>query len=489
MTPRFPRRRLAAALAAAGLALAACTTNPATGEQDFTPFMSPAQELAIGRQEHPKVLADFGGAYDERPALARYVGELGRRLQAVSEVPEPPFTFTVLNSDDVNAFALPGYVYVTRGLLALANSEAELAGVIAHEIGHITARHTAQRYNQSIFAQIAAAALGTAAGSDAIGQLAQVGAALYVQGYSREQEHQADELGVRYLSRAGYDPMAMASFLEQLEAESALAAKIAGREGVEPTAGLFSSHPRTVDRVARTAAEARGKEGAGSFRGHDVYLFHLDGMLYGDDPAQGIRRGRSFAHPTLGFRFEVPPGFRMINSPEAVVAAHPSGAAVRFDAGRLAPGLDMARYLVDDWMRGVPLGDVERITVNGMAAATGTARARTSEGPRDVRAVAVRFDRDTAYRFLILTPPRATAALSEGLRRMTYSFRRLGADERAALKPLRVRIHEVAPGDTVESLAAALPFDDLEVERFRVLNGLGPGESPAPGSLIKLISE
>ncbi len=482
-----------AALAALVAATAACTTNPATGRSDFTPFMTPAQEAAVGRKEHPKLLAEYGGAYVERAALGSYVEEIGRRLQGVSEVRQPPFTFTIVNSDEVNAFALPGgYVYVTRGLMALANSEAELAGVVAHEIGHVTARHTAQRYNRALFAQLGAqlgaAALGGGKDGGIAGDLAQLGAALYVQGFSRDQEREADQLGIRYLRRAGYDPWAMVSFLNVMQAESALAATIAGRERGAAGAGLFASHPRTADRVAGAARAARGGQ-TGLRLGGDEYLLRLDGTLFGDDPEQGLRLGRVFAHPVLRFRFEAPPGFRMRNTSAAVVARHPNGATVGFDGDELERDTTMERYLAREWPKGVALGRIERITVNGMDAATGAARVSTRQGARDVRAVAIRFDDTRVYRFLMLTPPRLTGTLSEGLRRMTYSVRRLGEREAAALKPLRLRIHEVAPGDTVESLAATLPFDDFQIERFRALNGLAPGDHLAPGRLVKLIAE
>ena len=488
---RSLRRRLAAAVALGAVAAlaAGCTANLATGGRDFSPFMTEAQEAALGREEHPRIVAALGGDYDEQPALNRYVDRLGRRLQRVSETPEPPFTFTILNSGDVNAYALPGgYVYVTRGLMALANSEAELAGVVAHEIGHVTARHAAQRYSQTVLAEFGVALLGAAAGSTLIGDLARVAAAAYVQGYSREQELEADRLGVRYLGRAGYDPRAMAGFLSSMEAESALAATIAGREGSEPDASLFSSHPRTIDRVARTAEAARGGQ-TGLRVGRDEYLLRLDGTLFGDDPEQGLRRGRVFAHPVLGYRFKVPPGFRIRNIPNAVLASHRNGAIVRFDGEKLERGMTMARYFAREWPKGLELGQIEHFTVNGMDAATGTTPTRTREGPRDVRAVAIRFGRGQVYRFLILTPPRLTGALEAEFRRMTHSFRPLTGRETAYLGPSRLRVREVRPGETVESLAATLPFDDFRAERFRLLNGLGPGERLRPGRLVKLIGE
>jgi predicted Zn-dependent protease len=469
--------------------LGGCTTNPATGASEFTPLMSPSKEREVGAEQHPKLLVEFGGVYDEKPELNAYITAIGERLHRVSEMPKTKFTFTIVNSDTVNAFALPGgYVYVTRGLMALANSEAEVAGVMAHEVGHVTARHTAKRYNRAVLTTLGAAVLGAAVGAEA-GQIAQLGAAAYVQGYSRDQEFESDQLGVRYLARAGYDPRGMSDFLATLQANSKLAAKIAGRDGKEPQSSLFSSHPRTPERVKRAAEAARGSSATQFEIGRDAYLFRIDGMIYGDDPAHGIRRRQEFIHPELGFRFEVPPGFRMHNSAKALIAVHKNGAMIRFDAAKVKPAMSMRRYVSDKWLKDVTIDRIEEIDINGMAAATARARIKTRDGKRDIRAIAIRFAGKTVYRFLIVTPTKVTAKLAEGMQRMTFSFRRISEAEAAAVTPLRIRIHEVAPGETVATLAARLPFDDFQVKRFRVLNGLGKDDELEPGQLIKLIVE
>ena len=276
---------------AAPLLLGGCDVNPATGDQQFTAFMPPEEERRIGAQEHPRLVSAFGGLYDD-PALQRYVASLGRRLQQSSEQPEPPFTFVILDSPGANAFALPGgYIHVTRGLMALANDEAELAGVIAHEIGHVTARHGSERYSHGVVAGLGAALLGAVIDSETVTDFAQLAAGAYVQGYSRSQELEADMLGVRYLSRSGFDATAMSSFLETMGADSALAREMAGARGEGATGGLFASHPRTADRV-RKAAEA-AKALFGGNRGRDTYLRRIDGMIYGDSPEDGFVRGRA----------------------------------------------------------------------------------------------------------------------------------------------------------------------------------------------------
>ena len=481
---------LLAAILASGAALSGCTTNPATGDQSFTAFMSPAEERRVGAEQHPKLVKAFGGEYRDA-GLKRYLDGLGALLQSTSEMPKPPFTFTLLDSPVVNAFALPGgYVYISRGLMALANDEAELAGVVAHEIGHVTARHSAERVSRGMLANLGATILGVVVGEPLLNNAAQLAAGAYIQSYSRDQEFEADQLGVRYLTRSGFDPMAMSSFLGTLGAEHQLALKVAGKEGRDPAAGLFSSHPRTADRVVQAAESARTAAGGGLARDADIYLNQIDGMIYGDSPRQGYVRGRDFAHGELRFGFRAPPGFRLHNSEEAVFGIHKGGAMLRFDGRPLDnPAMTTKDYLTRIWGKGLRFDGVETIEINGMEAETGAGRISGKDGRRDARLVAIRFARDQVYRFLFLTPPDQTARFDEDLRRATFSFRRLSAAEAAALKPLRIRVVTVRAGDTPESLARRMAVADYPLEHFRVLNGLGAGEPLAPGRRVKIVSE
>ncbi len=491
MNGRFPLiLSLIVGLALGGATLQGCTTNPATGEQSFTAFMSPAEERSIGAEEHPKLVKAFGGKYHDA-ALANYLNGLGALLQSTSEQPKPPFTFTLLDSPMINAFAVPGgYVYITRGLMALANDEAELAGVVAHEIGHVTARHTAERVSRGMLANLGAAVLGTVVGQPMVSDAARLAAGAYIQGYSRDQEFEADQLGVRYLTRAGFDPAAMATFLDDMGAEHQLALKIAGQEGRDPASGLFSSHPRTADRVARAAASARAGAKTSLARDRDIYLNQIDRMIYGDSPEQGYIRGRDFDHAGLKLRFTAPPGFRLRNSESAIFGEHSDGALLRFDGAKPRDaGQSMESYLTRDWAADLRFSGVESITINGMDAATGGGTISTENGKRDVRLVAIRFARDQIFRFLFLTAPKQSARFNEEFRRTTFSFRRLSAAEAGELKPRRVRVVSVRAGDTVETMARRMAFDDFQAERFRVLNGLKPGEQLELGRRVKIVSE
>ncbi len=476
-------------LALAALWLGGCATNPATGGTMLS-FMSPEEEKRIGAQEHPKLVAAFGGEMTDK-AVVDYVGSIGRLLARTSELPDLNFTFTVLDTDMVNAFALPGgYVYVTRGLMALANTEAELAGVIAHEIGHVTARHSAQRYSKSVLAGVGATVVGILTGSREVAELAGQAGQLAVLSYSREDEFEADMLGVRYLRRAGFDAGGMAGFLATLRAYSQLEAQRAGLPPEKVDEGsLLATHPRTIDRVQRAAAEAGVAPAADPIVGRDVYLGKIDGMIFGDSPSEGYARGRDFLHPELRFSFRVPEGFDLRNSSERVLARGPDGAAIIFDGAKNPGNRTMMDFLVNVWGRGATISDRETITVNGLPAATGRTQVRTNEGVRDLRLVAIRDGAEQVWRFAFLTPPADTAKLAAALRETTHSFRKVSAAEAAKWQPWRIRLHKVRAGDTVESLAARLPFESLKVEWFRVLNGLGPGEPLRVGEMVKLVVE
>ena len=483
----FRLRRLSGVLLT--VLLVGCTTDPATGQMGFGPFLSQEDEASLGAQEHPKILEQYGGVYDERE-IGAYVAMTGGRM-APHTGTNTRFTFTVLDSDVVNAFALPGgYVYVTRGLLALANSEAELAGVVGHEMGHVAGRHSAQRQTRGTIIGLGSAILGAVIGSPIVGDLAGQGAQLYLLRYSRDQEYQADDLGLRYTAHAGYDPYALPRFLEAMEAQSRLESRLAGKgEGDPPE--FFSTHPNTEGRVERAVEQARRTgvaQGQGT-DGRDAFLRQIDGMVYGDSPAQGFVRGRTFSHPEYKLTFTVPEGFQIRNTSEAVMARGPAGTAILFDADRLPRGLDIQSYLTRSWGEGAALRDVETFDLNGMPAATGLARASTRGGSRIVRLIAIGFGPTQVFRFMIALPTDANQALLTDLRRMTYSFRRLSDAEAAKLKPTRLRIVTVKPGDTVESLAGRMALRDFPEERFRVLNGLRAGAALRPGMKVKIVAE
>jgi predicted Zn-dependent protease len=474
-----------------------CTVNPATGQQSFTAFMSPEDERRVGAREHPKLVRAFGGTYGDQ-ALTAYVEQVGRKLAQTTELPEGPYAFTVLDDETPNAFALPGgYVHVSRGLLALADNEAEMAGVLGHELGHITARHIAQRYSQGQVAGLGVGLLGIAGailGVPGIAtDVAAYGAQAYLQGYSRDQERESDALGIRYMTRAGYDAEGMVSFFRKLDAFVRVKAAMAGDPDAADRFDIMASHPRTTERIQLASQVAR-TTGEGGAVERDRYLARIDGMIFGDSPEQGVRRGRDFAHPKLRIAFRAPPGFAMSNDPERVTARGPNGAAMIFDSERrqdVAQGArSMAVYVANVWGAKLPLGRVDSFQVNGMDAAAGRAQVKSRNGdPLDLTLAAVHESRDRIYRFLFIAPPQATRALLPEFQRTVDSFRRLSAAEAGAIKPYRIRVVTVGQGDTVETLARRMPFESQRVEMFRAINGLEPGEPVRPGRKVKIIAD
>jgi len=479
------------------LGLGGCTVNPATGTQSFTAFMSPEEEARIGAEEHPKILKELGGAYKDTE-LGAYVARVVFALTKAAEGPKQSFTFTLLNDNQINAMALPGgYVYITRGIMALADNEAEMAGILAHEIGHVVARHPAQQYSRAMAANLGLnilSVLGSVYGAPTgAGNLASLGAMAYLQNFSREQELEADMLAVRYLSRAGYDPAAMVSFFRKMRAQTKLDAALAGQPDQADHFNIMSTHPRTVDRIEQAIRLSKGAKAGTGRLDRLTYLAQIDGMTYGDDPKQGVRRGRVFSHPELRFRFQVPPGFVMFNSPNRVVARGPKKSVIIFDMekGKKAKAYrnrSMRAYLTGEWAGGLNLKGVEAINLNGFAAATGFGRISGSDGARDARLIAIRGDRDRIYRLAFLTPPNRTRALSTEFRRTTYSFRRLSKGEAAAIRPLRISVVTVRPGDTAQSLSRRMVFETHRLERFETLNGLRRGQALVPGTKVKIVS-
>ncbi|MDA1309955.1 MAG: M48 family metalloprotease [Proteobacteria bacterium] len=467
--------------------LQGCTVNPATGKRSFTAFMSPERERQAGRQADPEIRRQFGGRYEDDP-LQAYVNRLGQALAAKTETPDLAFTFTVLNAPDINAFALPGgYVYVTRGLLGLADSEAQLAGVLAHEIGHVTARHAAQRQSWASVAQLGGLLIQSGPAKD-LSQAFNLGGEVFLSGYSREQEFEADTLGVRYLARAGHDPAGVPRFLAKLRQHAILASQISGAEANPDQFQFLGSHPRTIDRVRRAVADAKRAMDQGGHIGREAYLRRIDGLIHGDDPADGEIRGRTFIQPVRGYRFSIPKGFAMRKSADKILISGPGGLQALVDEAAVASGRSMDRYLTADWAGRLQLTGVQQITINGLPAATGATSAETLSGPVTLRLIAVRLGPRRALRLKIQIPHNAPASNDIALRRMTYSLEAIPSVAVSRLHREHIVIHRTQPGDSVATLAGRLPGNKFRKRRFQVLNGLMDGEEPSVGTLVKLIS-
>ncbi|MEL6112867.1 MAG: M48 family metalloprotease [Pseudomonadota bacterium] len=447
--------------------------------------LSPEQEKQIGLQEHPKILAAYGGEI-ANPAIRDYANDLTRRLLAGSTQPAANIKMTVLDSPVVNAFALPGHVYITRGLLALANSEAELAGVIGHEIGHVFERHTAERVSRSNITGIGAALAGILSGNaqtaEAIGQAAQ----LYLLSYNRNQEYEADSVGVRLLANSGYDPIAAAYFLNTLGRWSSLESQIAGRQ--QPPEFL-STHPNSANRVREAAEQAQVIETAGRKEiNRDRYLNLIDGLLYGEDAySQGYIQGTTFVHPEIGFAFAVPQGFQLQNSSSAVLARSQSGAQMQFT---ITGGQGTPREILEGPMSQqlkVDFRPVQDGQVNGRPAAVGRGQLQTQQGNLDLTGYVIDWDGQAKYVFLWVTPPNQTRQLSEAINRSVNTLQAVDP-ARLNVPPTRqIDVVTARRGDSVRSLASTMAFPSYQEQRFRIINGLANEGAVPVGTKVKII--
>lgn len=488
MSQKFSRRRvlqIAAAGAAIPLVAGCVGTNKATGRTSFTGVYDIDDEIKIGREQAPKLTQQFGGEYEDT-RLQNYVQKIGLKAAEHTEYQQFEYNFTLLNSPIVNAFALPGgYCFCTRGLMALASSEAELVGVLSHELGHVNARHSAERMSQGMLAQFGVAAAGVFLGQ-AGSSLASMGAQTFIQSYSRGQEFEADSLGVRYMSKAGYDPDAMVSFLDTLRDHSVAEAKMMGLpEGKVDEFNIMSTHPRTVDRVEAAVKQAEGDRPDNPVLNQKKYYDKINGMLYGDDPEQGIIHGVNFAHPSLRISFDVPEGFRISNQPTRVVAQGPDQSGFIFDMARIPENVSMSDYIKDHWLSGGTVNNLESIEINNQKTATGDIRTKSGV---DVRLVAIRGDNDQVFRLAYISKPENTKSLRKPFKNSAYSFRRLSKEEAEDIKPNRLIIVPVGLGDSIEMLASHLPYGEYNEDVFRVLNDLKPGDALPTSGMIKVIT-
>jgi predicted Zn-dependent protease len=474
-----------ALLALALLSLAGCSGGQLAdpqlaGQPDAPKRLSAAQPPA--QREHARILAAYGGAYDD-PKLAAVIQKTVERLVAASERPDLAYKVIILNSPSVNAFALPtGQLYVTRGLIALANDSSELASVLSHEMAHVIARHAAIREDQARQAAIVNRVANDVLGDPQLGALALARSRIALASFSRAQELEADGIGVGISARAGFDPYGAARFLNSMGRNAELRA--AGAK-IDPRAiDFLSSHPATPDRVKNARLNARQFTAPGpGEREKALYLETIDGLVYGEDPSEGFVRGRRFLHPKLGFTFTAPDGFTLDNTAQAVFGVKDGGTqALRLDIVRVPASQTLADYLASGWIENIEEGSVSTLAVNGFPAATATARGEMWS----FRLYVVRFGSEV-YRFIFAAKNRAGA--DAAFRRSVESFRRMTLAEIAAVKPLHLKVVAVRPTDTVERLAARMAVSDRATERFRVLNGLEPGARLKVGDKVKIVTE
>ncbi|PKP93119.1 MAG: peptidase M48 Ste24p [Alphaproteobacteria bacterium HGW-Alphaproteobacteria-14] len=479
------------ALGAAPLALAGCVGG---GEIPSASTPITQTEAKQGAEFHPQFLSEFGGAMTGSHAL--YVEQVGKNIAVQSGLgnARESFTVSLLNSPVNNAFAVPGgYIYTTRQLVTLMNNEAELAAVLGHEVGHVAARHSQRRQQtaqrNSILGVLgaigSAVLLGDTGLGDSLSRTFMQGSQLLTLKFSRTQELQADDLGIEYLTKAGYDRRAMGTVLASLAAQNTLDAQLQGRNASVPT--WASTHPDPASRVQ--SALAKAGPATGGTTNSDTFLTRIDGLLYGDDPAQGLIEGSQFIHPELRLSFTAPQGFYMVNGTRAVSIQGQGGQAqmtLAPYAGNLETYVRQQFTALGGKDSTLAPSQMQRTTVNGLPAAYGTARVNNGNSQVDVTVFAYEFARDRAYHFTTITPA-GQAGQASTFNAMFQSMRRITQSEASSVVPKKLQVVTVARGDTVASLARRMAYPTAQVERFRVLNALGGSEGVTPGQKVKIV--
>jgi predicted Zn-dependent protease len=454
-----------------------CATNPATGRRQLI-LMSEQEEVQVGRQSDADIRKQMG-VYDD-PALQQYVAGIGARLVSQAHRPDLPWTFTVVDEAAVNAFALPGgFIYITRGILPFLQNEAELAGVIGHEIGHVDARHSAEAYSKQVGAGLGLAIAGILAPStQPLQGVAGAGLQVLFLKYGREAELEADRLGVGYEASAGWDPHGVPALLTTL---ARLDEATGSSRGV-PNWAL--THPPAADRVAKVQDAVAAVPAGARATNAEAFTRHLDGLVYGDSPEKGIVRGNEFLHPVLRFAVRFPEGWDVSNG-ESQVTAQPGESSHVAMLLELTQGTAPVQQLATDQMTraGWRLLSGESRRINGLDAYVGTYAGVSNGTPVTVQAAHIRAA-DHVYVVAGLAPSSQFDSSQSTFASSIATFRTLSRSEAEAIHPNRVDFRVVRGGETWESIARGGP---IPATTLAIMNGQDPGTPPRTGARIRIV--
>ncbi len=467
------------------LFVSGCAVNPATGGLNPV-LMSEKQEIKLGEKLHKEIIEKMPVYGD--PEIAAYVNTVGQRVAKTGHRNHLKYHFTVIDSPDINAFALPGgYIYINRGLLTYLNSEAQLAAVLGHEIGHVTARHSVRQHSAGTAASILSAILTVGTGSSTVGDMSNVAGAALLSGYGREHELEADSLGAEYLYNANYDPQAMVEVIAVLKDHEQFSKRKAREEGTQVKSyhGLFASHPRNDTRLqevigkAGNLSESEKKGFTGTFRQR------IDGIEFGDSSKEGVRHGSRFYHKGMNFTLAFPNNWKMQNSSNALVAYPRKQDAflqmkVQGDLADLTPEQFIKERLkIEDLTNGQVLDE------NGLLGFTGVVPATDKRGP--VR-IAVIYHKNQAFYFSgVNRKPNSSFNYDPFFRAAISSFRPMKADEYKKAAGLRIKYIQVPPDTNYESLAQASKIEKYAEQQLRLLNGDYPRGELKTGRWIKTV--
>ena len=476
---------LAPVAAALSLVLAACAAIEAPpAPSNVAPAVAaPSAVGAPVSPERKRLIEAFGGEY-YNPTTESYLNGVLAKLAPASGASPAPYRVTLLNSPVVNAFALPsGDIFMTRGLLALADDTSEIAAVMAHEIAHITARHAALRAEfertTALFSRVNQQVLQHSQPEDEV----EARSKLSIARFSRQQEFEADQIGIKNIAKAGYDPFAAARFLNALGEWSALKSTSGASTADRPD--MMATHPSTPERIAQATAEAHAIDPLGTgARGREPYLSAIDGVAFGDDPSQGIVRGTTFIHPKLGFAFQAPEGFTLENQTSALIGVGQAGGeALRLDSVPIANSTSIAAAIESGWIDGVKTSSVETMQIGGLEAATAVAKG----DQWSFRLGAIRLN-GRLYRLIFAAHTLSPAVDAEFLASL-QSFHLINAQDSAMAAAETIKIVAAGPSDTSESMSARMTFLPQSLDQFLVVNGLERGVRLVAGQRYKVVAQ
>ena len=468
------------------LLLIGCAQNKATGERQLV-LLNAEEEIDIGSKEHPKILKAFGGSYGTKE-LKEYVSSLGNKLTNVTNQDNLTWTFTILDSPVVNAFALPGgYVYISRGLLTLANDEAELASVIGHEIAHVKARHTAQRHAKAKITNLGLNILDIVLGQPIISQVASIGASGVLASFSRSEEIEADILGRNYIIDAGYDEKGSYRFLSRLRDLSTLS----NDKNKKNINSLFATHPKTKDRMENVKNNINNKNLFVTNR--NKYLAMINNITYGESSKNGIVIDNKFFHIPLNISFFVPKAFKLENRENSVLARSKNNESILIFDGLIN---DLDLNLLDlvegelgrsrvEVKKNLNIYDRPAILVKDKKTIVFENRQYNRE------LILIKWLDSRIWRFSILTDSNASVSYYDELYKEILSFHQLTEEETLLAQPRKIQIYVTNKGESILSLSEMMSINEKKLEWFKIINGLDTDITKdhklEPGSLVKII--
>lgn len=446
--------------------LSSCQTNPATGEEEFL-LMSEKEEYTLGAKEHKQIIKEFGGVYSDKK-INNYVISLGEFLLATSELAGSKFTFTVLDTQIANAFALPGgFVYVTRGLISLCQNEAQLAGVIAHEIGHISARHTARRYTRNISTSVLVNILGTLTNNIPLQNIINQSAGLYSLSYSRKHEYEADLLAIKYMKRAGFNVTEMVNFLSIMEEYSSLSKRIANiKKGSIPE--LLSTHPSSSNRVKKLIEQNKKFETTNPITGREIFLKRIEGMIYGSNLKEGVIYNQKFIHPILKISFNIPESFYFLNYPKNLIGYDSQGARIIFDMDMNKNKLSIKQY-ARNWKKLPKNSSVNYSIINNFK----TSEIIFTKGKEKINLFLLQDSDSKIYRFIFISKFEEYKTTYQYFQNIVKSFKFITKSEASRIKPntISIKTKEFLEKNKEKNFGQSIQ-KKFSRDIFRTLNGL-----------------